>query len=51
MATYKLIYINARGRAETIRLIFAEAGVEYEDVRVSLQELQATREGLSFTTS
>ncbi|XP_018336155.1 glutathione S-transferase [Agrilus planipennis] len=31
---YKLIYFNSRGRAETIRLIFAYAGVEYEDVRI-----------------
>lgn len=31
---YKLVYFNARGRAEHIRLIFAYAGVEYEDVRI-----------------
>lgn len=32
---YKLIYFNARGKAEHIRFIFAYAGVEYEDERIS----------------
>ncbi|KAF5290613.1 hypothetical protein FQR65_LT01903 [Abscondita terminalis] len=31
---YKLVYFNARGRAEHIRLIFAYSGIEYEDYRV-----------------
>lgn len=31
---YKLIYFNARGRAEHIRLIFAYSGIEYEDYRI-----------------
>jgi len=35
MVNYKLTYFNARGRAEIIRLIFAIAEVEYEDVRVA----------------
>lgn len=34
MAPYKLVYFNARGRAEPIRLIFAYAGQQYEDVRL-----------------
>ena len=33
-ARYKLIYFNARGGAEFIRLIFAQAAVEYQDVRI-----------------
>ena len=31
---YKLTYFNGRGRAELGRLIFAQAGVQYEDVRI-----------------
>ena len=34
MPNYKLTYFNGRGRAELIRLIFAQAGVEYEDNRI-----------------
>jgi glutathione S-transferase len=33
--SYKLIYFNARGKAEHIRFIFAYAGVNYEDERIS----------------
>ena len=31
--SYKLYYFNARGGAEATRIIFAQAGVKYEDVR------------------
>lgn len=34
MPSYKLTYFNARGRAEAARLLFAAAGVEFEDIRV-----------------
>ena len=30
----KLIYFNARGRAELARLILAQAGIQYEDKRI-----------------
>ena len=38
MSSYKLTYFNARGRAEGARLVFAQAGVEYEDKRVTMEE-------------
>ena len=38
MPTYKLYYFNVRANAETIRLIFAQAGVEYEDIRLTPEE-------------
>jgi glutathione S-transferase len=45
--TYKLTYFNIRGLAEPIRLIFAAAGVEYEDNRIEKSqwpELKSTFE-------
>ncbi|XP_076810208.1 glutathione S-transferase 1-like [Clavelina lepadiformis] len=38
MPTYKLCYFNARGYGEMCRLLFAEAGVEYEDIRYTREE-------------
>lgn len=38
MPHYKLIYFNARGKAEPIRLLFAEANVPYEDIRVDQKD-------------
>jgi len=35
MAHYKLTYFDIRGRAEIARLIFAAAGVDYEDFRIA----------------
>jgi len=34
MPEYKLTYFNLRARAEVSRLLFAAAGVKYEDIRV-----------------
>lgn len=34
MAQYKLLYWDARGRAEHARLLFAYADVPYDDVRI-----------------
>ena len=38
MPTYRFTYFNSRGLGESIRLIFAQAGVEYEDRRVAGEE-------------
>ena len=41
MASYKLYYYDVRGRAENIRLLFAQAGVKYEDIRFGKEEWTA----------
>jgi len=38
MPVYKLHYFNGRGRAETIRMIFAVAGQKFEDDRIEFQD-------------
>jgi len=38
MSQYKLTYFNGRGRAETSRLLFAAAGVSYEDNRIEREQ-------------
>ena len=38
-SSIKLTYFDARGRAETSRLILAYAGVDYQDERLSSQTL------------
>ena len=38
MGKIRLIYFNARGRAELSRLILAHAGQYYEDVRIQKEE-------------
>ena len=38
MSTYKLYYFNTRGSAEPIRIMFAQAGVKYEDVRFEREQ-------------
>ena len=38
MSSYKLVYFVGKGHGEVARLIFAQAGVAYEDKRVSKEE-------------
>ncbi|KAK9694012.1 Glutathione S-transferase, N-terminal domain [Popillia japonica] len=45
---YKLIYFNARGRAEHIRFIFAYAGIEYEDERISREKWPELKKKMPF---
>ncbi|XP_067009016.2 glutathione S-transferase-like [Anabrus simplex] len=47
-SSYKLIYFNARGKAEHIRFIFAYAGIDYEDVRITKEQWSERKEGMPF---
>ena len=46
MSGIKLIYFNLMGRAETARLILAQAGVSYEDKRIKKEEWPALKASL-----
>ena len=50
MATYKLTYFNVKGRAEGIRFIFAQAGVKYEDNRITKEQWQELKPSTPFGT-
>ncbi|XP_017777598.1 PREDICTED: glutathione S-transferase-like [Nicrophorus vespilloides] len=45
---YKLIYFNARGRAEHIRFIFAYAGIEYQDERIPREKWPELKKRMPF---
>lgn len=44
MPSYKLTYFSGRGFAEPTRMIFAQAGVEFEDVRMTRETWPALKE-------
>ncbi|VDK45520.1 unnamed protein product [Anisakis simplex] len=48
MGKYKLIYFNRMGRAEVIRLLFAQANVDYEDVRITDSDWPALKPKVPF---
>lgn len=45
MPRYKLYYFPAKGRAEHIRLIFVQAGVDFEDVKIPFDEWKNMKDG------
>jgi glutathione S-transferase len=45
MTKYQLYYFNSRGRAEYARLIFAVAGIEYEDIRIERENWPKLKPG------
>ena len=47
----KLIYFDTKGRGEPIRLILARKGIDFEDVRLSLDILDSLREGAGFSSN
>lgn len=48
MPNYKLLYFNGRGRAETIRMVFAAAGQKFEDNRIEFADWPAKKKQLRF---
>ena len=49
MPQYKLRYFNVRGVAELTRLIFAQAGVEYTDNRIEMNEWAEEKKNCKFS--
>lgn len=50
MSKYKLTYFDIDGgRAESIRIEFHVAGINFEDIRISFDEFSEMRSGMRFT--
>ena len=49
MPNYTLYYFNGRGRAEILRMMFATAGVQYNDKRFEFNEWDKYRNGKEFS--
>ena len=50
-AKIKLTYFNAKGRAELARLVLAQAGAEYDDVRIEEEEWPSHKPSKPFQSS
>ena len=50
MPQYKLTYFQLRGKAEAIKMTFAVAGVDFEDVRVSMEDWVANLEHFEYVS-
>jgi len=48
MPHYKLTYLNGKGRAELVRLIFAAANVKFEDVRIEIKDWPVEKQKFRF---
>ena len=48
MPKYKLTYFNAKGRAETSRILFALAKQEYEDDRFAFEDWPQRKPGMFY---
>ena len=46
MATFRLTYLHYRGRAELIRFILSQAGIQFEDIRLPPEKWNEIRPGL-----
>lgn len=45
---YKLTYFQMRGRAEIVRMVFAAAGVQYEDHRIEMSQWSSIKPNMPF---
>ena len=48
MSQFKLIYFDGRGRAESIRMVFAASGTPFEDVRIQTQDWPKMKTSMFF---